>query len=160
MTGLAVNSTDDIFLTGQFGEQIDFGVTVEDGTNQFNSNVGGGPTALNILTATEQDIFVMKLLANAQHAWSKNYGNAGDQHGGKIKADSSGNIWLAGDFSGTISFGGQILSTGFDLDIYLAKLSDTHGGFNWAGGYGNTSSDSGSVCAASGNEILAAGRFV
>ena len=273
VTGVAVNSTDEIFLTGQFAEQIDFSVTVNNGTDQFSSNVGGGPPAPNILTATEQDIFVVKLLPSGAHMWSKNFGNAGDQYGGKIKVDSSGDLWVAGDFSGTITFGGQVQSTGFDLDIYLAKLTaagghlyskkfgtldqqtvgglaidtmdnviiagefvkdiffggmthvvakfatdgtfmwskaygdsdpqgaadvttdaadnvtlvgfnagkvDTtmgelktsgdqdvfvlqlkaNGDFNWAGGYGNTSSDSGTVCAASGNEIVAAGRFI
>lgn len=280
VTGLATNSTDDILLTGQFLDKIDFSVTVDYGIDQFSSNVGGGPPAPHILTATEQDIFVVKLLADGQHVWSKSFGNAGDQHGGEIEVDGSGNIWLAGDFSGTVSFGGQTLSTGFDLDIYLTKLTATgdhlyskqfgtldqqqigglaidtmdnvvivgefvkdiffggmthvagasdafvakfatdgtfiwsksfgdgvsqgavdvttdaadnvtlvgynggnintgmgaistagdqdvfvlqlkaNGDLNWAGGYGNSASDSGTVCTASGNEIVAAGRFV
>jgi hypothetical protein len=51
------------------------------------------------------------------------------------------------------------ISTAGDQDVFVLQLK-ANGDLNWAGGYGNSASDSGTVCTASGNEIVAAGRFV
>ncbi|GAB3582078.1 T9SS type A sorting domain-containing protein [Hymenobacter daeguensis] len=48
--------------------------------------------------------------------------------------DAAGNVWVAGNFQGTVSFGTTTLSStsGFDIDGFVAKWSPVTGTFVWA----------------------------
>ncbi len=67
-------------------------------------NLGGGP-----LTAAGGDVFVIKLDAAGNHLWSKQYGDAADQAGTAVAAGPDGRVILAGNFYGTLDFGGAPL---------------------------------------------------
>ena len=67
------------------------------------------------------DIFVAKYSATGAHLWSKRTG-AGEGDG--IATDTSGNVIVAGDFSGstTVNFGGASLTSPGGTDVFLVKL--------------------------------------
>lgn len=87
---------------------------------------GGGP--LN-----NGEICTAKYDANGVHVWSKCFGGAGAPS--QVAVDGSGDIVLAGRYSGTVDFGGgPIVASGNDM--FLAKL-DAQGNHLWSHHYGN-----------------------
>jgi len=103
ITDVAFDSLGNVLITGQFEGSIDF---------------GGGP----LTSAGGNDIFVAKLDANGNHLWSKRFGDASTQTGGKIAIDRSNNVLIAGNFEGAVDFGGGPLTSAGGIDICLAKL--------------------------------------
>ena len=96
---------------------------------------GGGVLA----TAGGQDIFVAKLDPNGKHLWSKRFGDAGQfQVAQAVAVDAQGNIVLAGEFDGTVSFGGGAITTAGESDIFVAKL-DPDGKHVWSKRFGDVS---------------------
>ena len=90
------------------------------------------------------------------HLWSQRFGGTGIDGGYSAATDASGNVFLAGSFSGTVDFGGgALVSAGID-DIVVAKYSPT-GAHLWSQRFGSTGSDVGNFVAtdASGNVFLA-----
>ncbi|KYG05558.1 PE-PGRS family protein, partial [Sorangium cellulosum] len=94
--------------------------------------VGGFQTAINfggdadrLVSAGQHDIFVVKLDPAGGHVWSKRFGDASDQYAIAAATDSSGNIVIAGEFTGTLNFGADpstaLVSAG-ERDIFVAKL--------------------------------------
>ena len=85
------------------------------------------------------DIVVAKIDASTGNVvWGKQVGGAGDQICESVTLDSSGNVIIAGNYSGTLSFGGgatafpSILDGSGDPDtsrasLYVAKLDGTTG---------------------------------
>jgi hypothetical protein len=71
--------------------------------------------------------------------WAKNIGSSGDDRGNVIKTDVSGNIIVAGAFSGTADFdtgsGTTTLTSVGDLDLFVAKY-DAAGDLLWVEGDG------------------------
>jgi hypothetical protein len=117
---VAVDSDDDIFVTGHFSGSMDFGC---------------GP-----LTSTKGlDVFVGKLDPMGTCLWSRRLGGAGDQFARGIGVDASGDVFLAGSLWGSTDFGeGTITSQGFE-DIFLIKL-DPDGNTLWAKTFGDSDS--------------------
>jgi hypothetical protein len=85
------------------------------------------------------DIVVAKIDASTGNVvWGKQVGGAGDQICESVTLDSSGNVIIAGNYSGTLNFGGgatafpSILDGSGDPDtsrasLYVAKLDGTTG---------------------------------
>jgi hypothetical protein len=88
---------------------------------------------------------VTSLGASAQnYEWAKNIGGTGEDRANVIKVDASGNIFVAGAFSGTADFDPgagtyNLVSVG-DFDLYVAKY-DASGNFLWAQRDGNIYDD-------------------
>ena len=121
------------------------GITVE-GDNPYITgyfkgtvNFGGG----NVTSAGGNDIFVLKLDSSGVFQRVVTIGGSSDDVGYSVTADSSGNTYFTGYFSGTVNFGGgNIISKGND-ELFVLKL-DPSGGFVWVnGGSGGTSNDIG-----------------
>jgi FlgD Ig-like domain len=94
------------------------------GTQDF----GGGP----LTSAGFTDVVVAKYDANGNHLWSKRFGDENDQVGEGVAVDASGNIVIAGWFTGTVDFGGgPLTSAGYDIDIFVAKF-DADGNHLWS----------------------------
>lgn len=106
-----------VLVTGSFQGEIDFGC---------------GP-----LTADGSDVFVVKLAAaTGACGWSKSFGGAGDQQGTAIAADATGNVVVAGSFSGLAHIGGATVSGDGQSDLFVVKL-DTAGELVWSKGIGD-----------------------
>ncbi len=75
-------------------------------------------------TALEHDIFLVKYDAAGAPVWVKTFGGTGTENVLDVAADSAGNIWMTGYFSGSVTFDGtNIFSAGVsDVDIFLVKL--------------------------------------
>ncbi|MCX6258124.1 MAG: SBBP repeat-containing protein [Bacteroidia bacterium] len=156
------NSDDDIFLTKyDFAGNVlwakSFGGSSMDQTTSVavdvsgNIYVAGGFTSSTIsfgpdtlTNAGYYDIFLAKFDANGIVLWAKSAGGTDGDFAGSVEADTSGNIYIYGEFySKTIIFGSDTLtnidSTCITTDIFLTKY-DPYGNVLWAksaGGSGN-----------------------
>ena len=91
------------------------------------------------------DAFVSKFDFNGNHLWTRTWGSVGPDDGGKVIADGSGHIYVAGYYADTVDFDPgpgtfPIIWAGGIADIYLSKL-DTSGNFIWAKSMGGPGED-------------------
>jgi hypothetical protein len=119
--GIAVDTAGNVLVTGQCGA-VDF---------------GGGP----LKTAGGGDIFVAKFDPKGMLLWAKLFGDQKTQTGMSIAVDTSNNVLVTGRVSGTVDFGGGLLTSSSADSIFIAKL-DPMGGHIWsklfADGIGNS----------------------
>jgi uncharacterized protein (AIM24 family) len=121
--GVAVDSSDNIIVTGFFMEQVNFG------GGALNS-AGGG------------DIFVAKFSSSGTHIWSKRLGGVNSDAGYSVGVDDNGNVVVVGWFAGTVDFGGgPLTSVGSSYDIFVARYSGTDGNHLWSKRLGSTGAD-------------------
>jgi len=140
-SAVAVDGSGNVVVTGYFNDTVDF---------------GGGPA---LVSAGSNDIFVAKYNASGVHQWSQGFGSTGLDQGNAIAADGSGNVVVAGSFSGTVTFGGvNLVSAGF-ADIFVAKYNAS-GVYQWSQRFGSTSSDAVNAVAVDGSgNVVATGYF-
>ncbi|MBD2075896.1 DUF4347 domain-containing protein [Phormidium sp. FACHB-592] len=120
-TGISVDGSGNVHTTGFFSGTVDF-------------NPGTGTTNLAVV-GPGSDIFISKLDTNGNFAWAKRTGNGGIDRATGISVDSSGNVYTAGFFSGTVDFdpgtGTTYLESDDFDDIFVSKL-DINGNYVWA----------------------------
>ncbi|MCY1059323.1 hypothetical protein [Nannocystis sp. SCPEA4] len=121
-SSFAVDANDDIVTMGWFSETIDF---------------GGGPEA----SLEGWNIYVTKLDSAGQFQWTRQ--NGGHQEnfldllpGGGVSTDDAGNIRIAGVFEGTVDFGGPLLQSEGEYDVWIAALSPD-GEHMWSSSHGS-----------------------
>jgi hypothetical protein len=138
---VAVDRSGNVFVTGFFSGTADF---------------GGG----NLVSAGSGDIFLAKYDANGVHQWSRRFGDSDDQVGTAIAVDGSGNVFMTGDFAGTVDFGGGNLVSAFDsYDIFLAKYN-ANGVHQWSHRFGGVGFSGGSAVAVDGSgNVVVTGAF-
>lgn len=103
----------------------------------------------------EDDIFVAKISSAGNWLWAKQAGGTGQDIGYVVTLDSDSNIWLAGKYNTTASFGDATLTSAGGSDIFAAKL-DSNGNWLWATGAGGSQSDEARdlICSPSGGAYL------
>jgi hypothetical protein len=105
------------------------------GTFEGSVNFGGE----TLTSAGGRDIFVAKYTAAGQHVWSKRFGGTLGEDARGVAVDAAGDVFVTGQFLGSINFGGLDLpSAGFE-DIFLAKLSGPSGNHVWSKRLGSSS---------------------
>ncbi len=118
---VAVDKGGFVYMTGSFENDVDF-----DGTKVANHG--------------QDDIFIAKYNPDGSLAWVKGIGGTTNDEGRGITIDPSGFIVVTGQFSGTVDFGGKILTSKGNNDMFVAKyLPD--GTLTWvtqAGGINST----------------------
>jgi hypothetical protein len=117
---VAVDSMDNIILAGSFSGTADF----------------GGPVSLTAVGSS--NIFVAKYTLAGAHLWAKPFHamtatSPGRQAPQSVTVDDAGDIVFAGQFCGTISFGGAEISSADQCsstaeDTFAARLAGTGGG--------------------------------
>ena len=115
--GVAVDSSDNIYITG-----------TSSGTNVFGASVTSGTT---------EDIFVVKLNSSGVVQWVYTAGGTGRDRGRKIAIDSSGNIYVVGYYQNTVDFGGGNVTSNGSFDAFILKLNSS-GTFQWVKSYGGS----------------------
>jgi hypothetical protein len=136
---VAVDSVGNIVITGSAAGKIDFG--------------GGALTS-----AGATDIFVTKLTSGGAHLWSKLYGNATAQDPRDLAVDPGGAILVAGDFTGTVNFGGAALTSAGATDGFVVKL-DPFGAHVWSKKQGDAAAQSVAGVAAEASGVFVVGTF-
>ena len=118
---------------------------------QGTADFGGGP----LTSAGREDIFLAKFAADGSHVWSKHFGDTLQDSGFSVAVDASGNVFVTGEFMGTVDFGGGPLTSAGSHDIFLAKFAP-NGSHLWSKRFGNTTDDVGAKLAvdASGNVVV------
>jgi hypothetical protein len=138
---VAVDSSGDIVLTGLFSGKIDFG--------------GGVYTSAGLF-----DIFVVKYTGAGTYVWSKRLGGTWDDFGYGVDMDSSGNVLVTGVFTGSVDFGGGVLSSAALKDVFVAKYAGTDGSHRWSKRFGGSSDDVVNRIAVDGNgDVIMTGSF-
>lgn len=102
---LAVDAAGNIAITGQLSGKM---------------TIDGAP----LTSAGGNDVFVAKLDPNGKHVWSRRFGDASDQYGTGVGLDSAGHVYVSGQFSGSIDFGGGpfVGPTSPDTRGFLARF--------------------------------------
>ncbi len=126
---VAVDMADNIYVVGQFRGSIDFGS-------------GTATTATN-----ESDVFVAKYSLAGAYQWSKAFGGTGSETGTATAVNASGDLVVAGNFCGTINFGGSPLTSATACsftDAFAVRLSAADGAHQRSvrvGGMGSETGD-------------------
>ncbi|AHJ98790.1 SBBP repeat-containing protein [Hymenobacter swuensis] len=106
---LAVDAAGNVYMAGYFTGSFSFGAVT--------------------LTTSNRDVvdaFIVKFDAQGQPLWSKTGGATTDNvYLDGIGTDAAGNVYVAGDFTGTVDFGGSSANqlTAASEDIFLYKFS-------------------------------------
>lgn len=148
---VAVDAAGNILVVGDFTGSISVPGTL-------------GPLAL-VPEGTE-DAFVAKLDGNGEWLWATRMGGPTGPGGGApesakaVAVDPAGNVYAAGEFRGTVSFGGTTiaLTSAGDADGWVAKLSAS-GAWQWANRAGGSAIDVAEAISADGTSVFVTGTF-
>ena len=94
-----------------------------------------------------------------QMAVATTQANGTEAHVTVSAANSAGEVYVAGYFSGTMTLGGTTLASVGSHDIFIAKWSRTTGSFRWAQRAGGTGDDRATGLATSGATVYMTGTF-
>jgi chitodextrinase len=121
-TGIAVDPSGDVYVTGVFEGTVDF---------------GSGP-----VTASGRDAFLVKYAGTTGAAlWAKRFGNTADDYGNGVATDASGNVVVVGSFVSTVDFGGGAFTSAFGTpDMFIAKYTAA-GAHVWSKRFGDSAND-------------------
>ena len=127
-SSIYLDDSGNIYTTGGF-----------QGTADFDA----GPAIFNLTSAGDSDIFFSKLDNNGNFLWANAIGGAYRDAGKGLSVDESGNIYIIGDFKGTVDFdpsgGVLLLTSASESDLFVCKL-DNGGNLTWAKAIGGISS--------------------
>jgi hypothetical protein len=108
-----------------------------------------------------EDAFVFKLASNGDTTWFKNYGGTGGARafGNSVAVDSSGNVYLGGDFRSADLTTPALTRIG-NRDAFAIKLA-SNGTPTWANNYGGVGADTygKSVAVDSSGNVYLGGYF-
>ncbi len=140
-------------------------VVAPDGGTYVAGLFTGSATFSSTLTAgggSATNAFIGKLARGADWLWATNVqlSAGGSIHINALALDHATNICIAGQFSGTATFGTNVLTAVGGTDLFVAKLGPYGTNWFWATSVGDTGADSANALALgpSGN-IYIAGQF-
>lgn len=145
---ISTDSLGNVYVAGYFRGTTDF----NPGTGVFNKTAVGGA-----------DIFVQKLDSSGAFLWVKTFGSSSDDMALGVTSDGVGNVYLTGDFRGTIDFDPGVgiynLTSLGDRDVFILKLSST-GNFKWVGRIGDSNVDGARrILVDNSNDLIISGWF-
>ncbi len=138
---IAIDTNNNIYVTGYYTGSSTF----------YNGNATGTGSAFGTLTQIGlQDIFIVKYNSSGTIQWiARAGGTSGNDNGNAITTDTSGNIYIAGYYNGTLTFynangtafGTTLESDGLE-DMFIAKYNSS-GVVQWVARAGSTGNDRG-----------------
>ena len=117
---LALDGSGNIYTTGRFTETMDF---------------DPGPGVFNLTSAGAFDIFISKSDAAGNFLWAKRIGGIATDWGVSIAVQASGELYICGDFGGTVDFDpgpGVLNLTSYSPLSFFTMKMDAGGNFIWA----------------------------
>jgi hypothetical protein len=112
--GIALDASSNVYLTGQFFNTVDF-------------DPGAG--VVNLTSAGSADIFLASYNASGNYVWARAMGNTIYEYGYAVAVNSSGTVFITGNFNYTADFypeGGSstsIIAANNATDIYVAAYN-------------------------------------
>jgi len=137
---VTVDTSGNIYVAGSFSLAASFGNQTWTTTDE-----------------NDWDIFVGKLDPNGNWLWTARAGRYGQDKATGIALDADGNIYVCGTFSGTVYFGGHLLSS-VAQDVFVARLSSS-GTWEWAVRAGGAAYDVAYGICVSGGSIRVTGYY-
>ena len=129
--GIDTDGEGNVIVTGFFQGSVDF----DPGEDEFI-----------LTTPPSSDVFVLKLSPDGNFLWAKSFSGVLDEIGFDITVDESGNLYITGEFGGTVDFDpgpGVFEIASVDArDVFVVKL-DQDGDLDWARSFGGDSQDVG-----------------
>jgi len=148
--GVAADSSGSVYVTGYFGDSVDFDPGPE--VDEHSSN--GGP-----------DVFLSKFDSEGDFQWARTWGGIGLYDCGYgVAVGSSGGVYVTGEFYDTVDFDpgpglDEHTSNGY-WDAFLSKF-DSEGDFQWARTWGGEDCERGNGVAADGSgSVFVTGWFL
>lgn len=116
---LVVDESGNIYMVGNYSDKLAL-------------NINGGDVEINSLG--DDDIFIAKLNKDNNLLWVKTIGGSHKDSGNDIFLDKNGNIYIVGEFSGTVDFDPNSsvttkISRGLK-DVFILKLN-SQGDYQW-----------------------------
>lgn len=137
---IALDATGHIYATGSFDGTVDF---------------GGGP----MTTAGDLDVYLVKYHPTGAYIWSQRFGSTEQEFGQGVEVLSDGGVIVSGSFRGSVGFGGGLLTSAGNRDMYYCKYNAA-GYHAWSRRAGNTGVDQALALAPfPGNGFVIAGQF-
>lgn len=123
--GIAVDASDNIYITGQFNGTADF----DPGSGTQNRSSNGGT-----------DAFLAKYNNTGTYQWAYTFGSTGQDAGMAVAVDANDNVLVTGVFNGTVNFnpaGTTNLTEAASnaLTGFVAQYTSS-GSLNWANAFG------------------------
>ncbi|WP_341902267.1 T9SS type A sorting domain-containing protein [Fluviicola taffensis] len=126
---ITTDAQNNVYISGYFTGDVDF-------------DPGAGITTLS--SGSSSIGFIQKMNANGDLVWAKPFPQGGYSSIGSIVTDQSGNLILAGFFSGNLTFstsnGTQTIESIGYQDAFIAKM-DGSGNFVWVKSFGYVNQD-------------------
>ena len=118
---------------GGSGADIGNGITVDNSgnvivTGEFAGNASFGSTSMNSMNGST-DVFTTKLDANGNFLWAKQGSAPQTDRGLDVDCDASGNIYITGQFSDTITF--DVLHLNNMLNAVFVVKYNSSGAEQW-----------------------------
>ena len=140
-------SNGDFYLGGSYRNTVDFdpSSTVLNRSSSFGTN----------------DIFITKYNSSGAFQWVRTYGQRNFEGARDITEDSQGNLYITGEFEGTVDFNPPQLDTLVSAgatDAFVLKL-DPSGSFIWAKQLGGSSNDIGYGLKIKSGQLYHTGSF-
>ena len=149
VTGVVVDAAGDTYLTGSFGNTVNFATS--------------GP-AVSLTAVGITDVFLAAYSPLGALLWARDLaGTAGKRsQGNTLALDDSGNILVGGQFAGSVNFnpaGSAMLSTTSPYAAFIAGY-DASGHYRWALAFDNGLAEAvNSLAVDASGEVFAAGTF-
>lgn len=149
---------------GGHGDDSGLAIAIDGGGNVLvagfagpNVDFGGG----ELPSAGSYDVFVAKYAGTDGHyLWAKRFGSATDEYPWALALDGSGNVFVTGEFTGTVDFGGGALTSAGDRDVFVAKFAGSNGQHVWSRRFGAALTDFGNGIAVDGSgNVFVTGAF-
>lgn len=109
--GVDIDDQGNCYVSGWFNQKATFGSTV------LTSN-------------GESDIFVTKLDIQGNYIWAISTGSSGHDVAVGISVGKNSDIYITGEYEGTVTFGKITLTGRSNREVFIAKL-DTNGNYIW-----------------------------
>ncbi|MEY2640997.1 MAG: hypothetical protein RL150_390 [Candidatus Parcubacteria bacterium] len=144
---ITVDSVDgDVFVGGNFTGTVDL-----DPTSGTDSR-----------TATAGDIYLSKYTASGSYGWSRVFGGSGSDAASSVAADSSGNIFVSGNFSNSVDFddtgGTDTKASVGSSDVFVTKYN-ADGSYGWTRNFGNSSETEKAITTDPSGNVFIVGSF-
>jgi hypothetical protein len=139
---IAMDGSGNVYVTGSFIGTVDF---------------DPGPGTFTLTSAGSNEIYIQKLDAGGNFVWAKKIGSTSSDVGNGITTDSFGDVYVAGEFTGTVDFdpgvGTYTIASVGSIDIFILKL-DAGGNFLWSVAMGSTIGDRAQAINVDGSGII------